>query len=212
MAGIIKIVFFLLFVKPLALIVIGLSIRNKELLPVKGPAIIAANHNSHLDTLVLLSLYPLSKISRVRPVAAQDYFFQNRALKWFALYIMGILPIARKVERGGPDPLEICDKALANDQILIIFPEGSRGKPEKISEFKNGLAKLVHRNPNASVTPVFLDGLGKSLPKGAFLPVPFFCHVNVGEKIHWEGHRKKFTDKVFTSITNMAKERSLPVW
>jgi 1-acyl-sn-glycerol-3-phosphate acyltransferase len=212
MTAILKILFHLLFVKPLTLIVIGLSIRKRELLPDRGPAIIAANHNSHLDTLVLLSLFSLSQISRIRPVAAQDYFFQNRMLKWFTLNIMGILPITRKVVKGGPDPLEICDRALEEGQILIIFPEGSRGEPEKISDFKNGLAKLVQRNPEVPVIPVFLDGLGKSLPKGAFLPVPFFCHVTVGDKIFWEGDRRIFMDKVFTSITEMAKERTSHVW
>ncbi|MCA9022341.1 MAG: 1-acyl-sn-glycerol-3-phosphate acyltransferase, partial [Planctomycetaceae bacterium] len=56
-----KILFFALFVRPIVFIVLGLNLRGKPNLPLEGPALIAANHNSHLDTLVLMSLYPLSK-------------------------------------------------------------------------------------------------------------------------------------------------------
>lgn len=60
-------VFFVLIVRPLIIVVIGLNICGGERLALKGPAIIAANHNSHLDTLAM---------RRVRPVAA-DYFLSN---------------------------------------------------------------------------------------------------------------------------------------
>ena len=55
--------FFALVVKPLVLIVLGINLKGREKLPLKGPAIIAANHNSHLDALVLMSLYPLASHS-----------------------------------------------------------------------------------------------------------------------------------------------------
>ena len=60
MSRLLKILFFLLIVRPLVMIVLGLNIRDRQKLPRKGPAIIAANHNSHLDTMVLMSLYPLA--------------------------------------------------------------------------------------------------------------------------------------------------------
>ena len=73
-----KFFFFLLFVKPLTLIVLGLNIQNRKGLPNDGPAIVAGNHNSHLDTLVLMGLYPLTQVHRIRPVAAADYFLKNK--------------------------------------------------------------------------------------------------------------------------------------
>ncbi|MES9854313.1 MAG: 1-acyl-sn-glycerol-3-phosphate acyltransferase [Candidatus Thiodiazotropha sp. L084R] len=52
MSRLLQFLFFILIVKPLVLIVLGLNVRRKTHLPAEGPAIIIANHNSHLDTIV----------------------------------------------------------------------------------------------------------------------------------------------------------------
>ncbi len=97
--------FFLLVVRPLVAMVLGVKIRSEEHLPMDGPAIIAANHNSHLDTLTLMSLWPLARVHQVRPVAAADYFLSNAKLAWFSLNIMHIIPIDRNRKDKERDPL-----------------------------------------------------------------------------------------------------------
>lgn len=117
---IVKIMFFGLIVKPVVFLMLGLNIRNREKLPHIGPAIITPNHNSHLDVLVLMSLYPLSIIHRVRPIAAADYFLSNRILAWVTLNVIGIIPIKRKNIDDIDKLFDGCKSSLANKDILIF--------------------------------------------------------------------------------------------
>lgn len=185
--------FFALLVRPLALLVLGINVRNRERLPRHGPAIIAANHNSHLDALVLMALVPLRDLHRVRPVAAADYFLRNRLLAWFVLRVVGILPLQRGSSRGG-DPLAGLQSALERGDILLLFPEGSRGEPETPAPLKPGVAHLLQRVPHAVVVPVRLAGLGKALPRGEGILVPFICDIHVGRAIQWRGERRQVMD------------------
>lgn len=183
MNRLIKILFFALVVKPLVLIILGINLRGREKLPVKGPAIIAANHNSHLDALVLMSLYPLSGIHKVRPVAAVDYFLSNRWLAWVSLHCLDIVPFDRSGYVGKEQLFSGCHQALDNGNILILFPEGSRGSPEKISKIKKGLFYLVRERSDTRITPVVMYGLGRALPRGEALFVPFNFDVIVGDPL-----------------------------
>ena len=181
MNKLLKVFFFGFIIKPLILIMLGLNVRNKRKLPLKGPAIIAANHNSHLDTLVLMGLYPLSQIHRVRPVAAADYFLKNKWLKWFTLNIIGIIPLERKKRTKKDELFAGCKGALERGDILILYPEGSRGEAGKMTELKKGIFHIAGLVPQTTVTPVIIDGLEKSLPKGEALLVPFNCDIVLGE-------------------------------
>jgi len=205
-------IFFVLIIRPLILIVIGLNIQGQKRLPLEGPAIIAANHNSHLDTLVLMSLWPLSKLRNVRPVAAADYFLKNKLLAWFSLNIMHIIPIERQGRALNSDPLAELSAALSRDEILVLFPEGSRGTPEEMGQFKTGIARLVERHPQVPIVPIFMHGLGKALPKGDFILVPFFCDVMIGDLLYWQGAVKTTMQAFETTMTDLAEQRNLPAW
>lgn len=148
----------------------------------------------------------------MRPVAAADYFLRNRWLKWFALNVVGIIPIDRKPKDRGGDILAPVIAALDQDSILILFPEGTRGEPEAMGKLKNGISHLVSERPEVPVIPVFFYGLGKCLPKGEFVVVPFFVDVFVGKPLYWDGSRQTFMGKLtneFQALKNRASPSSL---
>jgi len=206
MNRILKILFVLLVLRPIVLIVLGLNVKNRNKLPMNGPAVIAANHNSHLDTLVIFSLYPLSKIHKLRPVAAADYFLSNKLLAWFSLNVIGIIPLSRSGEIDKGKLFSGCHEALDAGDILILFPEGSRGEPEKTGQLKKGIFYLLKDRPDTSLIPLVTHGLGRALPRGEALLVPFNCDVVVGDKLpvpDTSGDLIMILNQKFTQMLNL---------
>jgi 1-acyl-sn-glycerol-3-phosphate acyltransferase len=202
----IKKLFFLFIAKPFILFFIGLNKRGADL-PKNGPAIIVANHNSHLDTIVLLGLFPIKRLPHVRPIAAADYFLINKWVAWFSSKVIGIVSISRNRENPELDPLAPCYHALERNEILILFPEGSRGNPEQRTRLKKGVAYMAKKYPTVPIIPVFLYGLGKSLPKGDVVPIPFFCDVIIGQANYGKEDIRQFMqelEKEFILLANQA--------
>jgi 1-acyl-sn-glycerol-3-phosphate acyltransferase len=211
MAHALRILFFALVARPLLILVLGTNIRHRERLPSKGPAIILANHNSHLDTLALMAMQPLSRLRHLHPVAAEDYFGGGGIFAWFARNIIGIIGVTRG-GGGEGNPLAGAEAALDRGDILILFPEGTRGEPEQLAAFKKGVAHLAKARPNAPVTPVLLHGFGKALPKGTMLFVPFNCDVFVGHPFHTDGTVDGFMARLEAEFQTLAETADLPAW
>jgi 1-acyl-sn-glycerol-3-phosphate acyltransferase len=214
MNHILRMMFFALVVRPLMIVVLGTNIRRPELLPEKGPAIIVANHNSHLDVFALINVLGLKRLPIVRPVAAADYFMTNPLRRWFATNIVGIIPIDRtKVRRErGKHPLDPISKVIESGGIVLLFPEGTRGEPEKLDEFQSGVAHLAKLHPDVPVIPVFLHGLGKALPKGDPLLVPFFCDMFVGKPLDSSLSKQDFMNSLNQRMDDLAGELPMDHW
>ena len=205
-------VFFTCIVRPVILIVLGLHVRNRERLPSAGPAILVANHNSHLDTLVLMTVAPKSLLSRIRPVAAADYFLKNRFLAAFSRHIMNIIPLDRTHRDGQQAAFDEMSAALSRNEVLVIFPEGSRGDPEQFGTFKKGVWHLAHKHPGVPVIPVYMFGLGKALPRGEALLVPFICDVFVGSPIYATLTASEFMAELEKQLRRLCSECGRSAW
>jgi 1-acyl-sn-glycerol-3-phosphate acyltransferase len=204
-ADVLRILFFLLVVKPFLALIIGVNLFGPKNLPHQTACIVVANHNSHLDALILMNLFPLSRLKRVHPVAAADYFLTNPALAWFSTTCLNILPIPRKGIHRDNNPITKMGERLAEGDSLILFPEGSRGDPEQMKPFQAGIAHLILKHPDVPVVPVFIHGAGKSLPKGELVPVPFFCDVVIGQPTQYRGTKEEIVRQVEADVVALAQ-------
>ncbi|HAT1619107.1 TPA: 1-acyl-sn-glycerol-3-phosphate acyltransferase [Raoultella planticola] len=197
-------IFTLCIAYPVVWIWLGVRVSGRKQLPVEGPAIIVANHNSHLDVLTLFSLFPLSTLVNVQPVAAADYFLRNKVIGWFALKVIGIIPVYRGAHQA--NPLQACVDALAARKIVIIFPEGTRGEPGKFSEIKSGIWHLSQQCPEVPIIPVYMHGLDRSMGKGQKIPVPFFIDIFIDEPLFYDADKVTFKQSLFTRFVTLQQQ------
>jgi len=212
-----RLAFLHLVARPLAVLFTGADVIGREHLPSAGPAIIAANHNSHVDTLLLLTIFPARLMARLRPVAAADYFLRGPLIGWFSRTLVGIVPIARgsqyRERPGREDVLAPAREALAAGDIVIIFPEGTRGgATDELGPMKAGVARLAAAFPDAPVIPVWIEGAGRVLPKGAMLPSPMNCTVLVGEATRWNGDHTGFMEALRQRLEELRKSAPPQRW
>jgi 1-acyl-sn-glycerol-3-phosphate acyltransferase len=199
----IQMAFFALLIKPFMILFIGLRVRGKDLLPKSDPFILIANHSSHLDTISLLSLFPITRLRHIHPVAAADYFERNKLIAFFTKTCFNILPIARKDLAPENHPLDRMEQQIRAGKSLIIFPEGTRGSGEKMGPFRTGVARLLERVPDVQVVPAYLVNMGRSLPKGEFIPVPFFCEVRIGSPRMVRGSKEEIMHALETAVREL---------
>ena len=157
--------FTLCIVWPVIWLWLGLRIRHRERLPTRGPAIIVANHNSHMDVFALIS------------------------------------------RKGGEtNPLAQCEQALRDGKILILFPEGTRGEPGKLSPLKSGLWHLSQRVPEVPIIPIWLRGTESVMAKGNRIPLPLFIDVNIGSRLYFHGDKHLFMDGLRQQLLLLAQQ------
>lgn len=180
----------------------GVKYNNIKVLNEVDQFIIIANHNSHIDTLALMSAMPKHKIVDVKPVAAADYFGSSKLKTVMTELFTNALLITRcsSLKNKSKDPFRIMMKALKRGQSLIIYPEGSRGKANEMQEFKNGIGHILLKYPHIAYIPTYIENTGKVLPKDAIIPIPFNCKVVFGDIKYCKGKNAKEV------VTNMFNE------
>lgn len=137
----------------------------------KGPAILAANHMSHLDPpLVAVSVRPPLNFLAKRELFEIPVF--GRIIPW-----LSAIPVRRGIlDREALDQIRAI---LASGESLLIFPEGTRSRDGSIHDAKAGFGKLV-LECGVPVIPVRIDGSFKSFPAGAYFPRPCAVTVHFG--------------------------------
>jgi len=196
--------FHLVVVRPVLRLLVGVRVRRRSLVP-RGPCLVVANHNSHLDAPVLLSLFPLGRISHVHPVAAADYFGETWLRRTMAMLLMNAIPIQRS-PGARQDPLAHVVEALLSGESVILFPEGTRGEAGVVAPFRSGVGRIVQAIPGLAVVPVFLHGTERIWPRGEVVPVPLGIDVHVGRPRTYPSSKeaKEIADDVRRDVLALA--------
>ncbi|MCL4692568.1 MAG: 1-acyl-sn-glycerol-3-phosphate acyltransferase [Candidatus Hydrogenedentes bacterium] len=149
-----------------------------ENLPREGSFVVVANHSSHLDVFTLLMAFPMTKLHRVFPAAAQDYFFVSLPRVAFAAGVVNALPFDRQV--GIKHSLGLCTGLLSNPgNVLVIFPEGTRSLDGVMHPFKPGIGLLLAGTPYP-VVPCYIEGAHDAWAKGKWIPRPRRVRLFIG--------------------------------
>lgn len=177
-----------IFFRYLFLVIFKLFFRfkviGKENIPDTGGVIVAANHASYLDPMVVGCA-----IERQARFMARSGLFKIPLIKSF------VSAFSFPVDRDKPSPSTIkhAVKLLKRDEVIVIFPEGERSKNGDILESRRGFG-LIAAMSGAKVVPTFIDGTYKAFPKGAKFIRPARISVVFGTPIDI---KDKNIDKMF---------------
>jgi 1-acyl-sn-glycerol-3-phosphate acyltransferase len=192
----------LLLLRPFLKLFFGVNVAGRKNLASLDQYIIIANHNSHLDILLLFYILPIKQILTTQPVAAEEYFSKWKVLFKLVNYLFSPIWIVR--DREVDDPLKGMREALSSGHSIIIFPEGTRGIPGQIKRFKTGVGRLAVEYRNIPIIPVFLSGTEKSFPKKSTIPIPIWSNVTIGPPHIFKGESQDIT----SSLEKMIQELS----
>jgi hypothetical protein len=166
-------------------IVTGAHARWLGCAPVPVQRIYFGNHSSHADFALIWASLPPKLRKRTRPVAGADYW-EKGTVRPFVIHevLRGVL-IDRARTEHARDPIELMAESLDAGDSLILFPEGTRNTTdEALLPFRRGLYHLAARRPDVELVPVWMENLGRLLPKGEFIPVPLLCSITFGAPLN----------------------------
>jgi 1-acyl-sn-glycerol-3-phosphate acyltransferase len=146
----------------------GLRVIGRENLPPGPSFVLAANHASHLDALVLGAAVPLAWRDHIFPIAAGDLFFENAGIAALVTTLLNALPIWRR--KNTPHQVKALRQRLVEKpSIYILFPEGTRTRDGQMRPFKSGVGMMVAGTP-VPVVPCHLHGTFEAFPPGCSIP------------------------------------------
>ncbi|WP_439954185.1 lysophospholipid acyltransferase family protein [Agromyces mediolanus] len=192
--------------RPLVAIVYRPKITGREHVPRRGPVILASNHLSFIDSIVIPLAAP-------RPVQflAKSHYFTGKGLKgWVSRTFFGSIG-AVSVERGAgsqaQEALDLGRRILEGGNAFALYPEGTRSLDGRLYKGRTGVAWLA-LTTGATVVPVGLVGTQEIQPVGAKLPRIRPVQVRFGEPLDLSVHgsaesgkaRRAATDEIMAAI------------
>lgn len=152
----------------LAVAVFRIRVFGREHVPASGGVLVVSNHQSHLDP-ILVGLACDRRLNYV----ARDTLFRFAPFAWLMMSLDAI-PIHR--EGTGLGGLKESLRRLKDEEMLLIFPEGTRTRDGDVGPMKSGFLALARR-AKVPLLPIGLDGSYESWPRRNLLPQPAVIQI-----------------------------------
>jgi 1-acyl-sn-glycerol-3-phosphate acyltransferase len=175
------------------------------------PFIFAANHHSHIDTLLMFTSIPTPWRDRIFVVAAADYFFRTPVTSALSAFFMSAVPFERSTV--GRRSAERASELIDDGWSMLIFPEGGRSPDGWGQPFRGGAAYLSLRT-STPVVPVYIEGTSRILRKGKKRPTPSTTKVTFGAPLLAEGdeNARRFGTRIEQAVAELADETTTNWW
>jgi len=185
----------------LARLITGAQGHWKGCPPKAEQRIYFANHQSHLDWVLIWAALPRELRARTRPIAARDYWTSSPFKQWLTTAVFNAVYVSR-TRSEDQDPLEPLVQALGNGDSLVIFPEGTRSNRGLPQTFKSGLYHLAAQFPGVQLIPTWIDNVQRVMPKGEVVPVPILCTVTFGVPLQLQPgeDKREFLDRARAAV------------
>jgi 1-acyl-sn-glycerol-3-phosphate acyltransferase len=207
-------VFYLLarfVLRPLFWLICRPQVTGRENVPATGPVILASNHLSFIDSIVI----PLVAPRRVAYLAKAEYWQGTGFVGWLqrALFTaLGALPVERGTHRAAQAALDTALGVLTAGGAFGIYPEGTRSRDGRLHRGKTGVAWLA-LTADCPVVPVAVRGTDRVQPIGASWPRPHRVSITFGEPLSFPEQRgqagrgparRVVTDRVMEAIAELS--------
>lgn len=135
--------------------IVHLRAEGLENIPDDAPYVIAANHETYVDGMLIASYLPKSHFKKFSCIAAKDLASRHGLLGRVILRVGRAIPIDRL---GNPvRGLIIAKKKVDEGNIMLVHPEGTRSVDGRLGEMKEGASYLSFKS-RVPLLPVFIDG------------------------------------------------------
>jgi 1-acyl-sn-glycerol-3-phosphate acyltransferase len=154
------------------------QVEGLDNVPASGPAILASNHLSYSDTIVM----PLVVPRKVTFVAKAEYFTGKGVKGWLKKMFFvgtGTIPVDRSGGRAAQAALDTQLRVLRSGELAGIYPEGTRSPDGRLYRGKTGVARLA-LDSGAPVIPVAMLNADQVQPIGKVMPKIMRVRIRFG--------------------------------
>jgi 1-acyl-sn-glycerol-3-phosphate acyltransferase len=188
-----------------------MHVTGRENVPVSGPFILASNHLSFIDSMVI----PLSAPRRVHYLAKAEYFTGTGVGGWLTRTLftaLGAMPVQRQTSRAAQEALDTALAVLRRGEGFGIYPEGTRSRDGRLARGKTGVAWLA-LTADCPVVPVAVSGTDRVQPVDSRWPRPHRVSVTFGTPLTFPEQRgmagngrarRVVTDRIMEAIAELS--------